>query len=102
MAAIDQENMPEMLETLILPIWQRELERIRDLDNPTAEEIKLSVLLANSIMHGYSLYRALKAELKNEARMYAPKQLVDMVNNSIAKHSAPQELRERSSKNSNN
>ena len=76
--SISQENIPELIEA-ILPIWQKEIDRIQAMPEPTKDDLALTVNLMKAMTQAYVMYRTLKTDVKREAAVMAPKQLVEMI-----------------------
>lgn len=76
--SIPHENLLEEIE-LVLPIWKREIERIKALDTPAREDIYLSVKLAAAMREAYISYRILKVQVKKEVSYLPPADLKDMI-----------------------
>jgi hypothetical protein len=76
--SISQENIPELIES-ILPIWQREIDRIQELETPSKSDLDLTVSLMKAMTQAYTMYRVLKSEVKREAAILPPAKLVEMI-----------------------
>lgn len=76
--SISQENIPELIES-ILPIWQKEIDRIQAMEEPSKDDLALTVNLMKAMTQAYVMYRTLKTEVKREAAVLPPQKLVEMI-----------------------
>lgn len=73
------DSLPDMVED-IFPIWQKEIDRINSLSEPTKEDIKLTISLSQTMMQSYLQFRLLKAEVKKELQAIPTQTIRNMVN----------------------
>lgn len=64
---ISQEDIPDMIQQL-LPVWQKEIDRLQALDEPTKQDLHLSLKLAAALNATHLQYRILKSEIRKETQ----------------------------------
>ena len=77
---VSQEEIPDMIQQ-ILPVWQKEIDRLQSLPTPTRDDIKLSINLAASLSTMYIQYRVLKQEIKKETQQLPVERLAQILSN---------------------
>lgn len=75
---LSQDSIPDLIEQ-VLPVWQKEIERLQSLEAPSQQEILTSIKLAQVMTTTYITYRTLKETIKAETNKLTPEQLAAKV-----------------------